>query len=96
MSDLPLGVEVVLSRLSWSSSRVANKCFLENPAFFVKITAYFQPPKSEKDIIFQPIKKILYKKPAHVFVKYNTIFKELFIENQLNFKLLKLSYNEKQ
>ena len=77
-----------LYHLVHCSTRVADKCFLENPAFFVKITAYFQPPKSEKDIIFQPIKKILYIKPAHVFVKY--------IENQLNFKLLKLPCNEKQ
>ena len=73
---------------------MANKYFVENPAFFVKITAYYQPPEIEKDIIFQPIKKISYKKPAHVFVKYITKFEELFIENQSNFKLLKLFYNE--
>ena len=61
-------------------NRGANKYFLENPTFFVKITAYYQPPKSEKYIIFQPIKKILCKKPAHIFVKY---IRNIYLKNCL-------------
>ena len=70
---------------------VVSKCFLENAAFFVKITAYYQPSEIEKYIIFQPIKKISYKKPAHIFVKYYTKFKELPYRKSIKLQIIEAS-----